>query len=199
MNTISLNLLQGRVSVATIKAKSRQEQPSKVRPVQCYQFQNILVNVKNPPLKPVLESEILEVEAQLGLVFPADYKEFVTTFGAGELSVIGLQAFTPHDVMEIFRYESQERLAEFWFWEESPEILTQQKAIECFPFFGSAQGDDILFHPSDPNTWFILPHEEQHVVTVHTFNELVNYYVERERIANGSDFKMPEFFDFLVW
>jgi hypothetical protein len=196
--------LQGRVPVATIKAKSRQEQPSKVRPVQCCQFQNILVNVKNPPLKPVLKSEILEVEAQLGLVFPADYKDFVTTFGAGELSIIYLWASTPYDVMEVSRYESQERLAEFWFWEGSPEILTQQKVIECFPFFGSAQGDDILFHPSEPNTWFILPHEEQHVVTVHNFKELVDYYlidyyIDELQSDNVSDFKMPDFFDFLVW
>lgn len=199
------------------------------------EFQNVLVNVKNPPLKPVLESEISEVEAQLNLVFPADYKSFVTTFGAGELSIIFLQAFTPSQVMTAYRYESQERLAEYWFWEESPEILTQQRAIECFPFFGSSGGDGILFHPSDPNTWFILPHEEEKVVAVHNFKELVDYYLERERSAqnydgpqiklgqlaeyrfkttensdgltlddvspvdNRSDFKMPEFFEFLVW
>ena len=162
------------------------------------EFQNFSVNVKNPPLKTVLESEILEVEAQLDLVFPADYKSFVTTFGAGELSVIFLRAFAPRQIMTVYRDKTQERLAEFWFWEESPEILTKQKAIECLPFFDSACGDDILFHPSDPNTWFILPYEEEKVVTVYNFKELVDYYVERKRLANDSGFKMPEVFDFLV-
>lgn len=161
------------------------------------QFKNILVNIKNPPLKPILDAEILKVEIQLNIIFPSEYKEAARAFGAGEFSIIFLRIFTPEQIMNIWTHESSDRLAEFWFWEGSPEILTQEKAIECIPFFGHGGGDSILFHPSDPNMWFILPHGEEQIITVQNFEELITYYVERE-IVDG-DFLMLEALEFNIW
>jgi hypothetical protein len=125
--------------------------------------------------------EVLEsVEAQLGFIFPEDYREFITMVGAGETE-FHLGIWSPRMILEDGMREVQERLAEFWFWDNSPEILTQAQAVECVPFFGSADGDDILFHPSDRSQWFILQHdvEDETVIIVHSFEELSRFYLQR--------------------
>lgn len=162
------------------------------------EFNAKLFDIKNPPLKPVLESEFLEVEIQLNLIFPSDYKYISQLLGAGEITSISLQIFTPYRIRDVLGPESRNRLKEFWFWTESSDTLTQQKAIDCFPFFGSTLGDEILFHPSNLDQWFILPRHDNEIIVVHNLDELISFYLDRES-SFDDDFTIPEVLNFQVW
>ncbi|HIK14135.1 MAG TPA: SMI1/KNR4 family protein [Leptolyngbyaceae cyanobacterium M33_DOE_097] len=141
------------------------------------EFQGISFLVAAPPLCPIPTQELVAVENQLGFLFPEDYRAFITTIGVGNAE-LGIRAFSPQLILDSMLSEAHDRLSEFWFWDESPNVLTQAQAIECVPFFDSYHGDDILFHPSDPNRWFILGHETEEVVVVRSFQELCDFYLQ---------------------
>jgi hypothetical protein len=138
-------------------------------------FLGFQFNITNPPLNPISEQELSLVENELGFLFPDDYRIFITTLGAGELNIC-LRVFPPKYILNNLLHQTRERLSEYWFWDKDPAILTQSHAVECVPFFDSPAGDDILFHPSDRNRWFILQHEHDKAVVVHSFGELCNRY-----------------------
>jgi hypothetical protein len=154
------------------------------------EIQGIPFIITNPPLQPVSLKELSEVENELGIFFPDDYRTFMTTFGAGYTN-FSIRTFTPREILQSFLHETRDRLSEFWFWQEDPQVLTQSRAIECVPFFDSGAGDDIIFHPSDRDRWFILPHERENIIVVRSFRELCDFYVQRCRDDNGNSLQPP--------
>jgi hypothetical protein len=149
------------------------------------EIQGIPFIITNPPLQPVPLKELSEVENEFGFLFPDDYRTFITTFGAGYTN-FSIRTFTPREIFQSFLQETRDRLSECWFWQEDPKILTQSRAVECVPFFDSGGGDDIIFHPSDRERWFILPHEEENIIIVSSFRELCDFYVQRCRDDDGN-------------
>ncbi|MGF1489016.1 MAG: SMI1/KNR4 family protein [Prochloraceae cyanobacterium] len=154
------------------------------------EFQGISFIVTNPPLQPISIEELSAVETELGCLFPEDYRAFVTTLGAGNID-IGIRAFSPRYILKILS-ETRERFSENWFWDESPDILTQAKAIECVPCFDSANGDDIIFDPLHRDRWYILPHEEEEVYLVSSFVELCDFYLQLEPQQPRFEFEPDE-------
>jgi SMI1 / KNR4 family (SUKH-1) len=146
--------------------------------------------------RPISVETLLEVETSLGFRFPDDYREFITTFGDGDIMDGAIRAFSPRHILAVGLGETRDRLSEFWFWDQSPDILNQEKAVQCVPFFDSADGDDILFHPNNPDEWFVLAHEADTVITVHSFQSLFNFYLQRYNEAE-EEIKPP--FKFRSW
>jgi hypothetical protein len=101
--------------------------------MQSIDFQGITF-IPDSPVLPISMEVLESVEAQMGFTFPVDYRAFITTFGPGETE-FGFQAWSPKDILKFGVGEMRNRLAEFWFWDDSPDILTQAQAIECVPFF----------------------------------------------------------------
>jgi hypothetical protein len=147
--------------------------------MQSIDFQGITF-ISDEPFSPISMEVLESVEAQLGFNFPDDYRKFITTLGVGETE-FHVEARSPQGILKFDLGDVKSRLSEFWFWDNSPDILTQAQAIECVPFFSSADGDDILFHPSDPGRWFILEHDvsEETIIVVHSFQELCRFYLRR--------------------
>lgn len=141
-------------------------------------FQGIFFNIINPPLLPVSIEDLSEVESKLKFLFPEDYRNFITRFGIGETN-LSIRTLSPLYISNNYLSKMRNRLSEYWFWNESPEILTQERAVQCVPFFDSWCGDDIIFHPSKPNKWFILPHEEEVIWSVNSFKQLCDLYSKR--------------------
>jgi len=137
------------------------------------EFQGISFIITNPPLQPISLAELSAVEAEIGCLFPEDYRAFVTTFGEGEIN-LGIRVFSPKYILNILS-ETRKRFSEHWFWDENPNAL---RVNECIPFFDSPNGDDIIFHPSDRDRWYILPHETETVFTVNSFQELCDLYLK---------------------
>jgi hypothetical protein len=142
--------------------------------MQSINFQGIIF-ISDTLLSTVSIEELEAIEARLGFTFPEDYRAFINTLGIGETE-FHVRAYPP---LDDYLFEASNRLTEFWFWNKSPQILTQAHAVECVAFFGSSDGDDILFHPSNRNRWYILPHEEEEVILVHSFQELSAYFLQR--------------------
>jgi hypothetical protein len=134
--------------------------------------------VFNSPLRTIPIQKLTGIEDRLGFLFPEDYRAFITTLGVGDTQ-FHLRAYSPQRILDEDLFELRGRLAEFWFWDKTPDILTQAHAVECVPFFASEDGDDIIFHPSNRNCWFLLPHGDEAVIVVRSFRELCAYYLQR--------------------
>lgn len=141
-----------------------------------FEFRGISFAVATPPLRPISIQDLSTVEDRLDFLFPEDYRAFITNLGTGYTD-LSIRNFSPQDIMDSYLGEVRNRLSEHWFWNKSHNVLTQAQAIECVPFFDSDHGDDILFHPSEPNRWFILGHETEEVAVVHSFQELCDFYL----------------------
>ncbi len=91
--------------------------------MQSIDFQGITFIPDSPP-SPVSIEELESVEVQLGFTFPEDYRAFISTLGIGETE-FHIRLFSPQDILDDHLLEVQARLAEFWFWDKSPDILIQ--------------------------------------------------------------------------
>ncbi len=50
-------------------------------------------------------------------------------------------------------------MEKYWFWGDGEDLLPKERAIECIRICDTDVGDDVIFHPSNPNELFALPHE----------------------------------------
>lgn len=116
-----------------------------------------------PDLKLTLATleEVETVERKLNLIFPVGYKEFVTTFGKGDYCGhnTAVRVDMPSAILSEY-IEHQQFLGEYWFWEDGEDLLPKEKAIECIRVCDTDIGDVVIFHPSNPNELFALPHED---------------------------------------
>lgn len=135
-------------------------------------FKSIIISIP-PEIYPLTYKDLEGYEQKLGFKLPEDYRDFLCTLGIGSIE-LGIGALHPQK-LNFFAKHNRERFAEHWFWDQSPDILTQAKALECLPFFDDDLGSDILFHPSDVSRWFVLPHEDAVVLVMHSFKELCDY------------------------
>lgn len=127
------------------------------------------------PLSPVTTAELEKAERTLGCRFPADYREFILRFGPEEFSELTLRLFAPADIVKMTP-EDRHRFAEYWFWTDSPDVWTQEQAVESIACFDGSCGDDIRFHPADPKTMYLLAHEESVILPFTSFADLVHHF-----------------------
>jgi hypothetical protein len=127
------------------------------------------------PLRPVGVSELHYAERALGCRFPSDYREFVLRFGSGEFEELTLQVFSPSQIIQITPGD-RTRLSEYWFWADSSAVWTQDRAIESIACFDGSCGDDIRFHPADPSTMYLLPHEDTLIHKFTSFPDIVRHF-----------------------
>lgn len=113
------------------------------------------IRVAPGPLAPVTEAEIEAAEAGLGLRFPAGYREFVTRFGQGLLGGF-LRVYPPALILNEYR-DVQQRWAEYWFWGAGHEVLAKDKALSCVIIADTTGGDELVFHPTEPDRLYVLP------------------------------------------
>lgn len=139
--------------------------------MQSIDFQGITF-IPDLPVSTYPIQKIEDIESRLGFTFPEDYRQFINTVGIGETE-FHLRALPLQDS---YLFESGRLAFHYWFWDKSSNILTRAHAMECVGFFDSADGDQIIFHPSNRNRWFILPHEEEEVIVVSSFQQLCQHY-----------------------
>lgn len=99
------------------------------------------------------DADVDEAERVLGARLPAGYRTFVVELGEG---VFGskLRIYPPARVIHDLD-EWRERIERYWFWGEAP--LPQATALECVRIGDTIDGDELVFHPSDPDTLYLLP------------------------------------------
>jgi hypothetical protein len=112
------------------------------------------------PLNPTPAADVDAAEAQLGVRFPSGYREFVTMFGRGVLGGV-IRIYAPRDILSGVNNLSEwrQRIDEYWFWDESADLLSKQRALECVILGDTVGGDEFVFHPADPDAIYVLPHD----------------------------------------
>ena len=139
-----------------LASPKRAKPPAKARtPVGPLSVDELRV-VRGPAL-PVSPAEVDEVEAWLGCRLPVGYREFVTRFGSGVLCGF-LRVYTPGELRRGERSvgEWRARLEEFWLWDDDPDRLTRPRGLECVRVADTVNGDEFVFHPSEPDRVLVL-------------------------------------------
>jgi len=113
-----------------------------------------------PELKLTLASldEVDAVEAELDVVFPEGYREFVTTLGLGQYCNF-IRIDMPSRILSEYE-EHQRSLNEYWFWDLSKDVLSQERAMESIKIGDTDHGDVIIFHPENNRELFVLPRDD---------------------------------------
>ena len=115
------------------------------------------VHLMNENVVLVSPEEVAQLELQLGTKMPAGYQEFVTTLGLGILNDT-VRVYTPGRIareLEGFR----RRWDEYWFWDEGRDVLGKEKALESVIIADTGNGDELTFHPSQPDKLYVLPRD----------------------------------------
>ena len=114
------------------------------------------VHLMNDDLVPVSLEAVARLERRLGTTMPTGYREFVTTLGWGVLSNT-VRVYTPERIFLELK-DFQRRWNEYWFWDEGRDVLSKEKALECIIVADTGNGDELVFHPSQSDKLYMLPH-----------------------------------------
>jgi len=117
---------------------------------------------------PLILSSVAEVdaaEAKIGARFPLGYREYVTRFGEGVLGGSYVRIYPPRRILNGLNNleEWRARIEEYWFWEDGCEILTKEQALESVIVGDTVDGDELLFHPNNPDRLVVLPRNSESI------------------------------------
>jgi hypothetical protein len=126
-------------------------------------FDNVTVVGRPLILSP--PAEVDAAEAQLGIRFPTGYREFVTRFGEGVLGGSYVRIYPPRRILsgENCLAEWRQRIAAYWFWDGGRDVLTKQQALESVIIGDTADGDELIVHPDNPERVYVLPRDSDDI------------------------------------
>jgi hypothetical protein len=131
------------------------------------------------PSKGVAEDEVNAAESTLGCTFPTGYRGFITRYGRGVLGNL-VRIYTPADILSGHNNlkEWRARIDEFWFWDSSAELLPKALALECVMLGDTVGGDELIFHPSEPDRLYVLPHDfdDAYLVSSTGFDAAIDWF-----------------------
>lgn len=108
----------------------------------------------------VSAEDVTAAEAALGARFPAGYAAFMARFGRGITGGL-VRVFPPNDILHGSNNVSswRKRIDEYWFWDESADVLSKAHALESVILGDTVGGDELIFHPSAPDRVIVLAHD----------------------------------------
>jgi hypothetical protein len=114
---------------------------------------------------PIPRPHVLEVEQQLGACFPQGYLEYMNRFGEGVLGGSFIRVYPPQRVLnDLAGWRS--RIAGYWFWDQGAHVLSKARALECIVFADTVGGDELVFHPRQPDEIFVLPRDSEDIFAI---------------------------------
>jgi len=126
-------------------------------------FENI--QVVGEPLVLSSDAEVDSAEAQLGMRFPAGYREYVTRFGEGILGGVYIRIYPPRRIVSGLNNlaEWRERIDEFWLWDEGRDVLSKEQALQSVIIGDTFDGDELIVHPSNFERVYVLPRHSDNI------------------------------------
>lgn len=115
---------------------------------------------------PINSGEIDSLEKKLNTKFPFGYRELICKFGEGWLK--DFRIYPPSRILSGSNNinEWRKRIDEYWFWDEEPIVITKEKALECIIFADNINGDELIFHPNEPNSIYILFRDDEQAILI---------------------------------
>ena len=118
------------------------------------------ITIKGGPLFQATDAEVDAMEKQLGIIFPREYREYVTTLGEGILGGDYIRIYPPWRIAnELDAWHK--RIEEYWFWDDRSSALTKNKVLESIIIGDTLNGDEIILHPDQPDHIFVLPRNSE--------------------------------------
>jgi hypothetical protein len=134
-------------------------------------------------------SEIEALEQELAIKVPPGYTEFMTTLGFGEYCY-NLVVYPPQQILSEYR-AAQASWQDYYFWEDSADVLTKEEIIQSIIFGQSFDGDKIIFCPAKPSQLFVLPRHDLDIYSIPSnfFEPLEWYDSQNNRVYSPINFK----------
>lgn len=107
------------------------------------------------------------LEADLGVIFPEGYERYIV--GLGEAIYAGFVRIYPPARVRRELEEWRERVAQYFFWDASAELLHRSSVVESIVIGDTLDGDEIIFHPADSGVFYVLTRHQGviHRITGH--------------------------------
>ena len=112
-------------------------------------------------LFPSTDADISAAEATLGARFPPGFRAWMTTLGCGILSDL-VRVYGLPRLLEMI-VETQARWREYYFWDSSRDLLPKQAVLESIIVADTLNGDEVIFHPSNPDALYLLPRHTERI------------------------------------
>lgn len=111
---------------------------------------------------PVSTESLARFEAAWGRL-PSGYRELMAELGVGTLTC-WVRVYSPERIAAE-RDEWRARIGEYWFWSDDGDTgLDQSPALGCTCFADTIGGDELIAHPDDPDSLFVLPRNHDQVM-----------------------------------
>ena len=151
------------------------------------------IKIIGGPLALANEQDIQKAEVKLGTIFPAGYREYVTTLGEGRLDEF--RVYAPWRLCSYLE-EWRDRIRQYWFWDEGADVLTDEQVEESIVIADTMNGDEIIFHPSQPNRLYVLPRNEEMIYEIgNDLFEAINWFCRSGKLYQPFSLKSFEPFD----
>lgn len=139
-------------------------------------------------LEVVTEEEVRAVERDLGVTFPAGYLEYVTTLGKGVYCGY-VHVFMPTQIQQAYQQKQTEWETNLG-WPAGEKILSRKQVVESFILAETTDGDDLIFHPQQPDKLFVLANTDAMIYDVGAdLEEALNWLYEAGVLTPHSNFK----------
>src|SRR5262249_27848593 len=123
------------------------------------------VPVRGGPLALPPPAEVNAAEAHLGIHSPSGYREYVPQFGEGVRGGSLLRIYPPRRILSGANNlaEWRRRIDQYWFWDGGSDVLTKQQVLECIIIGDTAEGDELIIHPHNPERVYVLPRHSEDI------------------------------------
>ena len=117
------------------------------------------------PGKGASQAALDTLEKSLGAPLPSGYRALMERFGKG---ILGgrVRVYPPGRVTKELP-EWRARVQRYWFWGSDP-LFDKKAAKKAVCIADTMDGDEFVYALAQPNTIFMLPREEEHVVLLAT-------------------------------
>jgi hypothetical protein len=141
--------------------------------------------------------QIRAAEHALGTRFPAGYREYVTTLGAGSLngrarvvppSEIVDQTIEFRDRMHFLYRDATAGYDPFELFKTGLDLLPPARLLQCILVIDAGDGHEIIYHPDTPDALFLLPHDQEGIYRVgSTIEEALTAFLSNDRYIHAME------------
>ncbi|NIG55096.1 SMI1/KNR4 family protein [Chitinophaga sp. Cy-1792] len=120
------------------------------------------VNTSSTQLFTATNNDISLLEKTFDITTDQDYKDYVTNHGCGILGGTYIRVYLPQVTM-LLQKEWQERINQYWFWDEGKEVLTKDQALQSVVLGDTLDGDEIILFEQQ---YYVLPRHEEMIYKI---------------------------------
>jgi hypothetical protein len=134
---------------------------------------------------PVPLKEVEALQTQIGVALPSGYVDFIRRFGEGEYCDL----FYIHSPSTLLKRLPDFRSvwADYWFFEGSEHLLSQEEVQQSYLLGESKDGDEIVFYPPRSHELYMLPRHSEKIARVKPdFSDLHLWNADTPRLLSFS-------------